>query len=185
MKKCFLFLILFTFSVQASNQEFNVNNLTVEQKQTMLSRFNNGLEYFSDNLDNMLTRKGLFKTFIVAIPFISLYVYLFPPEPAAELLGRMLNYGIDSTTDFGSKVVSRMLDKTDNLETLVTALGEFEGRYGLAKEIGQKEAFWDMLYEKPLSSLTLLVSSTADKIWNSGLPFISVILANKYFNVQH
>jgi len=162
----------------------DIGKLGRHQKLQLLDRFDKILNSMASNIDCLLTRNGLIKTLIVTFPFISLYAYLFPPEPVADLLGRILNYGIDSTADVGARVIERMLYKTDNFEAIVTAIGELEGKYNLSKQIGQEEAFWQMLYEKPLASLTLLFSSTADKLWNNGLPFISIILANKFFNVQ-
>lgn len=183
-KVIFLLLLFFSSSSFAQPDVIDIRTLSVKEKNLLLDRFNAGLEKLSKNLDSMLTRNGMVKTLIVTIPFLTLYAYLFPPEPVGELLGRIFNYSVSSVSRVGINLFKTATENTQDLEVLISALGEFEGKYQLSKQIGSTEAFWSMLYEKPLSSLSLLLSSATDKIWNAGIPFLSVILANKLLKVQ-
>jgi hypothetical protein len=178
-----MFIMLLSFRLGMS-KNIDVKSLSDTEKWDLLEKFDRGLNKLSSKLDGMLSKKGALKTLIVTFPFISLYAYLFPPEPIMDILGRIINHGIDSASEAGAHLALKMFNNTDNLEVLVTSLGEIEAKYNLSKQIGEKEAFWEMLLEKPLGSLTLMASSLSEKVWNNGLPFLSVIAANKLFNVQ-
>jgi len=187
MKKILLLLFL-SFNARASNLNVlslaDVDKMSPIDKHVLMNKVEKSANAIVDGFDSFLSRKGAIRATLVGLPTIMLYCYLFPPEPVGELLGKIFNYGIDSVANVGSRVISKTFSNSDNLSVLVSSIGELEGKYHLSKELGHTQAMWDMLYEKPLATISLMASSASDKIWNSGLPFLSVILANKLFNVR-
>lgn len=66
--------------------------------------------YVSNNIDAILTKKGLIKTFLILGPLFTLYCAFFPPEPVKALIAIIFSYSSKGAVNIGTSASKGMVE---------------------------------------------------------------------------
>jgi len=133
---------------------YSIDNNTVVKKQSRLTSIvKSTYKIVNENIDYVLTSKGAIKTLIVLSPIIILYCRYFNYSPIKGIINRVINL-----------------------------IGYAKKTYNIQYELGESEAYFEFMTNTPRKSLKIIISKFIDKIINTGIPFITGLVANRYIS---
>ena len=129
----------------------------------------------SNQLDTILTKKGVIKTLLILGPLFTTYCYFFPPEIIATIITKFTGAATKGASDIANATINGLKNNKDEIKSLAKEImkevGEMQTTANLNQEIGQMQATWNALYENPLATTSLLAFKGIEKLWFAGIPF--------------